>query len=180
MMENIINFILNNILFIAIALCGLIAIVLALKLPKGKTLKAHILVEFGDTFKTVKIMKVPLTKREFTYNDKTFIVDLTKAIFDKKMTPNLYYRLDKTMPLTFNNVDQKVDSALLNTVVKSEVWKKMLSVSMVDKYMLILIIALIIALAVTACLGYYFITQTITKTATQTVQNATAIIRPVP
>lgn len=110
-----------------------------------KYIKVNIMRKFGtSTYKVIKVMKKKLHETELRFKGKIYIIDLTKAVLDKRNRPVLYYDEEEAQPKSL--IDNKifVESDIVESFVTSKMFKLMFGTGKVDKvYMLMLVICVI-------------------------------------
>lgn len=124
----------------------------------GKKVKCYIYADYGDIYKIVGVKKVKLTAETFKFADRQFVIDLTKCILTKRNNPTLHYHLNNSMPITFKQPvgDVEVHSKHLQAILNSDILKRVNKVHL-DKYMLILVIALVCGLTAVAMYSMYLL-----------------------
>ena len=76
----------------------------------------RLLENYGGNFVCIDAFLVPLTKDIFERNDKSYIMDMQRAIFDAKGRGYLYYDVDSALPLT----TEKQGTAILHKLEEGE------------------------------------------------------------
>lgn len=124
----------------------------------------RIMREYGEnTFRVIFTKYVNIQNKQFTYEKKTYVIDLERAIFDKNNNPILYYLFSEISPITFKfvkdkNIMQKGNPDILNTVILDNTLRKIFG-SDIDNMMLMIIIGLIIGLVAMSVYAFWQINQ---------------------
>jgi len=81
-----------------------------------------IMIKRGEGWEIVKTLKTSKPVEAVNFQDKTYIVDYSKAIVDNNVYV-LFYEINNSSPLQFKNAE-KIDAKLLNTIIKSNLLNK--------------------------------------------------------
>lgn len=111
---------------------------------KGKV-RIKIMRKYKEGYRVIKTIKrISLSNLTHSYKDKSYNLDITKAILDEHNRPELFYDESDAEPLSFFDNKNPKDSKIFDKVLKSEVYSKFLS-RYRDKYYIIIIVVLICA-----------------------------------
>lgn len=119
-----------------------------------KRIRAIILRPFTSGYKIVKSQSLKMNVEKFDYKDKSYVVDLSRAILSKTNNPTLHYKLEEAKPLTFKTKDNPVNSGVLKTVLDSNKISKILNPEK-DKFMLMLVLGLVVCIVIIAVFGIW-------------------------
>jgi hypothetical protein len=122
-------------------------------------IRCMLCVPFGNTFRIIKLKWVLQTQQ--TFNDKSgkknhaYNINLTKAVYNKRNNPILYYEINKTDPIDFTkNKNHSVSSNLYDTVLRDASANEVLNESQ-SKSMLLIIGILVIIIVVIGLYSQY-------------------------
>jgi len=101
-----------------------------------------ILIKRGEGWEVVKTLKTSKPVEAISFNDKTYVIDYSKAIIDNN-TYILFYELSNASPLQFKTAE-KIDAKLLNAVIKSNILSKLFRPNTIADYLLYIVLGAVI------------------------------------
>lgn len=128
------------------------------KMPK---ITIHLMQKLGKTYRQTKILKINDYVDSFKYRNKTFVIDLEKAVvaerglFFKRQMPELYYDQDNAQPIDWVKPEADRSANDLQTFMASKDYEKMNRTPETEKIYMYLIIIMGICIAVVAIIAIF-------------------------
>jgi len=141
---------------------------------------AYFFIDDVEGLRNIKKKKFDISKKSFTFQKKEYIIDLKKAIREKRDRYVLHYRINETHPVGFEGShDSKSDSEMLNTVIENKILNQLLGGHNEVIYLIIIMGLVMCLIALSFIAMQFFISIPISVPANQTITPVTPI-KPIP
>lgn len=129
-----------------------------------KKIKCFIMARVGNTLKIVGVAKGKPTSKTFTKGNLSYLIDTTRAVFDRDNTPILFYLLNRSTPLTFfkrpaikpDGQEIMIEPSILSAVLKTKKMRETLGAQGESMYLMMI---LALSIGIVALVGYLTYTQ---------------------
>ena len=129
-------------------------------------IRIHLMQKRGDGYVEVKKLKVNENVASFSWKDKTYVVKIEHSMPIRKslgrVSPELWYDTDNPEPMAFNPKISSTTPKDLQAFMKSQSLQKIVSGDR-ERFLLYIIVAMGICVAITGVAGIWFFNQTNNK-----------------